>query len=59
MWTSVQVDSLEPDYSSIEELFCLPVTESKAKGSTPAVKQVPKEVDVVLTYLIVVFQMVF
>uniref|UniRef100_A0AAZ3RN91 Inverted formin, FH2 and WH2 domain containing n=1 Tax=Oncorhynchus tshawytscha TaxID=74940 RepID=A0AAZ3RN91_ONCTS len=44
MWTSVQVDSLEPDYSSIEELFCLPVTDSKAKGSTPAVKQEPKEV---------------
>uniref|UniRef100_A0A8C8IWG9 Inverted formin, FH2 and WH2 domain containing n=1 Tax=Oncorhynchus tshawytscha TaxID=74940 RepID=A0A8C8IWG9_ONCTS len=44
MWTSVQVDSLEPDYSSIEELFCLPVTDSKAKGSTPAVKQEPKEI---------------
>ncbi|XP_029605545.1 inverted formin-2 isoform X1 [Salmo trutta] len=44
MWTSVQVYSLEPDYSSIEELFCLPVTDSKAKGSTPAVKQVPKEI---------------
>ncbi|CAB1340168.1 unnamed protein product [Coregonus sp. 'balchen'] len=44
MWTSVQADSLEPDYSSIEELFCLPVTESKAKGSTPAVKQEPKEI---------------
>ncbi|XP_052379765.1 inverted formin-2-like isoform X34 [Oncorhynchus keta] len=44
MWTSVQVDSLEPDYSSIEELFCLPVTDSKAKGITPAVKQEPKEI---------------
>ncbi|XP_064847230.1 inverted formin-2-like isoform X1 [Oncorhynchus masou masou] len=44
MWTSGQVDSLEPDYSSIEELFCLPVTDSKAKGSTPAVKQEPKEI---------------
>ncbi|XP_029487356.1 inverted formin-2-like isoform X2 [Oncorhynchus nerka] len=44
MWTSVQSDSLEPDYSSIEELFCLPVTESKAKGSAPAVKQEPKEI---------------
>ncbi|KAM9552050.1 inverted formin-2-like isoform 3-T3 [Salvelinus alpinus] len=44
MWTSVQVDSLEPDYSSIEALFCLPVTDSKAKGGTPAVKQEPKEI---------------
>uniref|UniRef100_A0A4W5QVR6 Inverted formin 2 n=1 Tax=Hucho hucho TaxID=62062 RepID=A0A4W5QVR6_9TELE len=44
MWTLVQSDSLEPDYSSIEELFCLPVTESKAKGSAPAVKQEPKEI---------------
>uniref|UniRef100_A0A8C7QVC2 Inverted formin, FH2 and WH2 domain containing n=1 Tax=Oncorhynchus mykiss TaxID=8022 RepID=A0A8C7QVC2_ONCMY len=44
MWTSVQSDSLEPDYSSIEELFCLPVTESKAKGSAPAVKKEPKEI---------------
>ena len=56
MWTSVQSDSLEPDYSSIEELFCLPVTESKAKGSAPAVKKEPKEVErvinVVLPHLI-------
>ncbi|KAG5857625.1 hypothetical protein ANANG_G00021410 [Anguilla anguilla] len=45
MWTSTQVDSpLTPDYSSIEQLFCLPVAELKEKGATPAVKKEPKEI---------------
>ncbi|XP_028970292.1 inverted formin-2 isoform X3 [Esox lucius] len=44
MWTSVQSDSLEPDYTSIEELFCLPVNDTKAKDSAPAVRQEPKEI---------------
>lgn len=34
----------EPDYSSIEELFCLPVTESKDKGAAAPIKKEPKEV---------------
>ncbi|KAL0967544.1 hypothetical protein UPYG_G00253590 [Umbra pygmaea] len=44
MWTPVPSISPEPDYSSIEELFCLPVVETKAKGSAPVVKQEPKEI---------------
>ncbi|XP_036398212.1 inverted formin-2-like [Megalops cyprinoides] len=45
MWSSVQVDSpLEPDYSSIEQLFCLPVAEPKEKGAAAPVKKEPKEV---------------
>ncbi|MFT7801871.1 inverted formin-2 isoform X1 [Arapaima gigas] len=45
MWTSVQVDSpLEPNYSSIEELFSLPVAESKDKGPAAVVKKEPKEI---------------
>ncbi|KAJ8290405.1 hypothetical protein GJAV_G00012390 [Gymnothorax javanicus] len=45
MWTSMQVDSpLMPDYSSIEQLFCLPVTEHKDKEAAPAVKKEPKEI---------------
>ncbi|XP_067097783.1 inverted formin-2-like isoform X1 [Osmerus mordax] len=45
MWTSVQSDLLEPDYSSIEELFCLPVTDTKSPGTaTSQVKREPKEI---------------
>ncbi|KAG7466327.1 hypothetical protein MATL_G00163770 [Megalops atlanticus] len=45
MWASLQVDSpLEPDYSSIEQLFCLPVSEPKEKGATAPVKKEPKEI---------------
>ncbi|RXM93720.1 Inverted formin-2 [Acipenser ruthenus] len=45
MWTSVQrMDSpLEPNYSSIEQLFCLPVAQSKEEAATP-VKKPPKEI---------------
>ncbi|XP_031437161.1 inverted formin-2-like isoform X2 [Clupea harengus] len=42
MWTSTRSDSSEPDYSSIEELFSMPVVD--AKGTIPAVKKVPKEI---------------
>lgn len=46
MWASVQKEptSREPDYSSIEQLFCLPVTEDKDKGAAAPVKKEPKEV---------------
>lgn len=46
MWASVQKDppSREPDYSSIEQLFCLPVTEPKDKGAAATVKKEPKEI---------------
>lgn len=46
MWASVQKDppSREPDYSSIEQLFCLPVTEPKDKGAAAPVKKEPKEI---------------
>ncbi|KAI1895450.1 hypothetical protein AGOR_G00106400 [Albula goreensis] len=45
MWTSVQVDSpLTPDYSSIEQLFSLPVAEHKEKGAMAVVKKEPKEI---------------
>ncbi|CAL1574995.1 unnamed protein product [Knipowitschia caucasica] len=46
MWTSVQKDPppREPDYSSIEQLFCLPVTEPKDKGAAAPVKKEPKEI---------------
>lgn len=46
MWSSVQKDppSHEPDYSSIEQLFCLPVTEPKDKGAGAPVKKEPKEI---------------
>ncbi|KAM9355955.1 inverted formin-2 isoform 2-T2 [Pholidichthys leucotaenia] len=46
MWASVQKDPLprEPDYSSIEQLFCLPVAEHKDKGAAAPVKKEPKEV---------------
>ncbi|XP_067471204.1 inverted formin-2 isoform X3 [Thunnus thynnus] len=46
MWASVQKEppTLEPDYSSIEQLFCLPVTEHKDKGAAAPVKKEPKEI---------------
>lgn len=46
MWASVQNDPPphEPDYSSIEQLFCLPVTEPKDKGAAAPVKKEPKEI---------------
>ncbi|XP_024293225.1 inverted formin-2 isoform X2 [Oncorhynchus tshawytscha] len=45
MWTSAQkVSPLEPNYSSIEQLFCLPVTEHKDKGAAAPVKKEPKEI---------------
>ena len=49
MWASVQKEPPppEPDYSSIEQLFCLPVTEHKDKGAAAPVKKEPKEVRVV------------
>lgn len=47
MWASVQKEPPphEPDYGSIEELFCLPVTEPKDKGAAAPVKKEPKEVN--------------
>lgn len=46
MWASVQKEPPppEPDYSSIEQLFCLPVTEHKDKGAAAPVKKESKEV---------------
>lgn len=46
MWASVQKEPPphEPDYSSIEQLFCLPVAEHKDKGAAAPVKKEPKEV---------------
>ncbi|XP_076129169.1 inverted formin-2-like isoform X2 [Alosa pseudoharengus] len=45
LWMSVQSDTLEPDYSSIEQLFSMPVVETKVKGATaPVVKKEPKEI---------------
>ncbi|XP_071355157.1 inverted formin-2 isoform X2 [Trachinotus anak] len=46
MWASVQKEPppREPDYSSIEQLFCLPVTEHKDKGAAAPVKKEPKEI---------------
>ncbi|XP_016525559.1 inverted formin-2 isoform X2 [Poecilia formosa] len=46
MWASVQKEPPphEPDYGSIEELFCLPVTEPKDKGAAAPVKKEPKEI---------------
>ncbi|XP_032357033.1 inverted formin-2 isoform X5 [Etheostoma spectabile] len=46
MWSSVQKapHPREPDYSSIEQLFCLPVTELKDKGAAAPVKKEPKEI---------------
>ncbi|XP_039642280.1 inverted formin-2-like isoform X1 [Perca fluviatilis] len=46
MWSSVQKapHPREPDYGSIEQLFCLPVTEHKDKGAAAPVKKEPKEI---------------
>lgn len=46
MWTSTQNGSPppEPDYNSIEQLFCLPVTDPKAKKTANPVKKESKEV---------------
>ncbi|XP_008279616.1 inverted formin-2 [Stegastes partitus] len=46
MWASVQKEPppREPDYSSIEQLFCFPVTEHKDKGAAAPVKKEPKEI---------------
>ncbi|XP_045917648.1 inverted formin-2-like isoform X2 [Micropterus dolomieu] len=46
MWALVQREPppREPDYSSIEQLFCLPVTEHKDKGAAAPVKKEPKEI---------------
>lgn len=46
LWSSIQNESppREPDYSSIEELFCLPVAENKDKKTAAPVKKVSKEV---------------
>ncbi|XP_063803495.1 inverted formin-2 isoform X3 [Pseudophryne corroboree] len=45
MWASTTPceETVEPNYSSIEQLFCLPQAVDKAKGSTP-VKKPPKEI---------------
>lgn len=49
MWASVQKEPppREPDYNSIEQLFCLPVAEPKDKGAAAPVKKEPKEVRLV------------
>lgn len=46
LWSSIQNESplLEPDYSSIEQLFCLPVADNKDKNTAAPVKKVSKEV---------------
>ncbi|XP_060938335.1 inverted formin-2 isoform X2 [Limanda limanda] len=46
MWASVQKEPPppEPNYSSIEQLFCLPVTEHKDKGAAAPVKKEAKEI---------------
>ncbi|MCI4382842.1 hypothetical protein PGIGA_G00019360 [Pangasianodon gigas] len=45
IWASEQTDSpLEPDYTSIEQLFSLPVTEPKEKGPAAPAKKEPKEI---------------
>lgn len=45
MWASVTSKSqLEPNYSSIEQLFCLPLTEPKDKSPAAPLKKEPKEV---------------
>ncbi|KAF5890860.1 inverted formin-2 isoform X1, partial [Clarias magur] len=45
IWASEQSDSpLEPDYSSIEQLFSLPVAEPKDKGQAAPAKKEPKEI---------------
>ena len=42
MWTSASHGPLEPNYTSIEELFALPQTDGPAKATGPPAK--PKEV---------------
>ncbi|XP_073784096.1 inverted formin-2-like [Danio rerio] len=45
MWASVPSESpLEPNYSSIEQLFCLPVSEPKDKSPAAPLKKEPKEI---------------
>ncbi|XP_053538844.1 inverted formin-2 isoform X4 [Ictalurus punctatus] len=45
IWASEQTDSpLVPDYTSIEQLFSLPVAEPKEKGPVAAAKKEPKEI---------------
>ncbi|XP_005452572.3 LOW QUALITY PROTEIN: inverted formin-2 [Oreochromis niloticus] len=41
LWTSTSLDSMEPDYCSIEQLFSLPPTETKTRTKS---KTEPKEV---------------
>ncbi|XP_068565284.1 inverted formin-2-like isoform X2 [Cebidichthys violaceus] len=41
LWTSVSLDSVEPDYCSIEQLFSLPPTETKTRTKA---KTEPKEI---------------
>uniref|UniRef100_A0AAY4CJU3 Inverted formin-2 n=1 Tax=Denticeps clupeoides TaxID=299321 RepID=A0AAY4CJU3_9TELE len=48
MWNSVQSGApQEPDYSTIEQLFCLPVAESKDKVAAAPAKKEPKEISFV------------
>ncbi|KAI4875139.1 hypothetical protein NFI96_013012, partial [Prochilodus magdalenae] len=45
IWASVQTDQpLEPNYTSIEQLFSLPVAEPKDKNPVAPVKKEPKEI---------------
>lgn len=45
LWSSIQESSpREPDYSSIEQLFCLPLADNKDKKVAAPVKKVSKEV---------------
>ncbi|XP_041928906.1 inverted formin-2 isoform X2 [Alosa sapidissima] len=45
LWTSVQTEApREPDYSSIEQLFCLPVAQTKDKTLAAPTKKEPKEI---------------
>ncbi|XP_062325911.1 inverted formin-2-like [Osmerus eperlanus] len=45
MWASAQTHApREPDYSSIEQLFCLPVAEHKDKSTAAPAKKEPKEI---------------
>ncbi|XP_056867784.1 inverted formin-2-like isoform X4 [Takifugu flavidus] len=46
LWSSIQKECppREPDYSSIEQLFCLPVAENKDKNVSAPVKKVSKEI---------------
>ncbi|XP_050989632.1 inverted formin-2 isoform X5 [Labeo rohita] len=45
IWASVPSDSpLEPNYTSIEQLFCLPIAEPKDKSTAAPVKKEPKEI---------------